>query len=404
MSPPIRIRMTARSTDEPHRTSSQLELLFDLTFVVAVAALTSRFAHAIGDGHALDALVPVPAGVLRDLVGVDELHVVRVGVRHRRRPVPAADPGADGRRARARRRRARRARPRRLPRGHDRLPDHARRRSSRSGCGRRSRTRRAARRRCATRPAITIAEVAWLLPPARSTRPGCCRIRALLAVFVALVLFELAIPSGRSAGAHGWHPHHIAERYGLFAIILLGEGVFAASTGVERALDAGGVSVPLIAIARRRAGARLRALVAVLPAPGRRRARRRTATGRTSGATATTASSRRSRRVGAGLEVAVEQTGHHVAASPVAVGYAIAIPVAVFLILAVGAARADLLAAGAEARGGLRRGPPRSSLLPLAAAYIALGAVVVAIAAACSGAGRAGREGLTPRLAFARAG
>ena len=58
MSPPIRIRMTARSIDEPHRTSSQLELLFDLTFVVAVAALTSRFAHAIASGQALDSLVP----------------------------------------------------------------------------------------------------------------------------------------------------------------------------------------------------------------------------------------------------------------------------------------------------------------------------------------------------------
>ena len=58
MSPPIRIRMTARSIDEPHRSSSQLELLFDLTFVIAVAALTSRFAHAIGSGHALDTLVP----------------------------------------------------------------------------------------------------------------------------------------------------------------------------------------------------------------------------------------------------------------------------------------------------------------------------------------------------------
>ena len=58
VSPPLRIRMTARSIDEPHRAASQLELLFDLTFVIAVAALTGRFAHAIAGGHALDALVP----------------------------------------------------------------------------------------------------------------------------------------------------------------------------------------------------------------------------------------------------------------------------------------------------------------------------------------------------------
>ncbi|MFI0451976.1 hypothetical protein [Actinomadura sp. 6N118] len=37
----IRARMPAREIDEPHRTASQLELLFDLTFVVAIAAVTA---------------------------------------------------------------------------------------------------------------------------------------------------------------------------------------------------------------------------------------------------------------------------------------------------------------------------------------------------------------------------
>src|SRR5262245_39337487 len=50
--------MTARATDEPHRASSQLELLFDLTFVIAIASLAHHFALAIGSGHGLDALVP----------------------------------------------------------------------------------------------------------------------------------------------------------------------------------------------------------------------------------------------------------------------------------------------------------------------------------------------------------
>ena len=44
--------MTARPIDEPHRSASPLELLFDLTFVVAVAAVTAEFAHSIADGHA----------------------------------------------------------------------------------------------------------------------------------------------------------------------------------------------------------------------------------------------------------------------------------------------------------------------------------------------------------------
>ncbi|GAA3407516.1 hypothetical protein GCM10018952_01230 [Streptosporangium vulgare] len=50
--------MSSRPIDEPHRASSQLELLFDLTFVVAVAAITAQFAHAIAEGHGLTGLVP----------------------------------------------------------------------------------------------------------------------------------------------------------------------------------------------------------------------------------------------------------------------------------------------------------------------------------------------------------
>ena len=47
--------MTARPIDEPHRTSSPLELLFDLTFVVAVAQVSAELAHSIADGHPLGA-------------------------------------------------------------------------------------------------------------------------------------------------------------------------------------------------------------------------------------------------------------------------------------------------------------------------------------------------------------
>lgn len=54
----IRVRMSARAIDEPHRVSSQLELLFDLTFVVAVAAVTAQFAHDIAEGRGLAGLVP----------------------------------------------------------------------------------------------------------------------------------------------------------------------------------------------------------------------------------------------------------------------------------------------------------------------------------------------------------
>src|SRR5829696_5526119 len=54
----IRVRMIERATDEPHRVSSPLELLFDLTFVVAIASLTAQLAHGIAGGHVVDDLAP----------------------------------------------------------------------------------------------------------------------------------------------------------------------------------------------------------------------------------------------------------------------------------------------------------------------------------------------------------
>src|SRR5262245_40198665 len=55
---PMRRPMPARTIDEPHRVASQLELLFDLTFVVAVAGVTAQLAHSIDDGHALGGILP----------------------------------------------------------------------------------------------------------------------------------------------------------------------------------------------------------------------------------------------------------------------------------------------------------------------------------------------------------
>jgi low temperature requirement protein LtrA len=53
--------MTARDPHEEHRASSPLELLFDLTFVVAIASAAAELHHAISEAH-------VGAGVLGYLV------------------------------------------------------------------------------------------------------------------------------------------------------------------------------------------------------------------------------------------------------------------------------------------------------------------------------------------------
>ena len=67
--------------------------------------------------------------------------------------------------------------------------------------------------------------------------------------WLVLVPAELAIPVWAERPAvTSWHPRHIAERYGLFTLIVLGESVLAATVAIQSAVDAGaGADVILIA-------------------------------------------------------------------------------------------------------------------------------------------------------------
>ncbi|MCB1410111.1 MAG: low temperature requirement protein A, partial [Rhodobacteraceae bacterium] len=40
-----------RDPDETHRAATPLELFFDLVIVIAIAAVTAAFHHAIAEGH-----------------------------------------------------------------------------------------------------------------------------------------------------------------------------------------------------------------------------------------------------------------------------------------------------------------------------------------------------------------
>ncbi len=51
-----RIHLPARDPHESHRVSTQLELFFDLITVIAIAGVTAALHHAISDGHGLEAL------------------------------------------------------------------------------------------------------------------------------------------------------------------------------------------------------------------------------------------------------------------------------------------------------------------------------------------------------------
>ena len=57
-------------------------------------------------------------------------------------------------------------------------------------------------------------------------------------LFAILVAADFAVPFyAEQAGATPWHPHHIAERYGLFFIIVLGETVLSVALALQVAID-----------------------------------------------------------------------------------------------------------------------------------------------------------------------
>jgi low temperature requirement protein LtrA len=54
--------------------------------------------------------------------------------------------------------------------------------------------------------------------------------------FVIFALLDLSVPVfAERAGQTPWHPHHIAERYGLFFIIVLGEVILSTLTSIQQA-------------------------------------------------------------------------------------------------------------------------------------------------------------------------
>ncbi|MHC6176419.1 low temperature requirement protein A [Glutamicibacter endophyticus] len=69
-------------------------------------------------------------------------------------------------------------------------------------------------------------------------------------VVIVLILAEISVPViAERMATTPWHPHHITERYGLFALILLGESLLAASNAIIEALHEGEAVGPLIALA-----------------------------------------------------------------------------------------------------------------------------------------------------------
>ena len=321
----LRVRMQPRAVDEPHRVSSPLELLVDLTFVVAIAQIAAQLAHATEEGHLGETVLPFAmvffaiwwawmnftwfaSGYDTDDVPYRLLTLAQMGgVLVLAAGVPTAFEEGDYTAI---------------------TVGYAIMRFALVSQWLRVAVSTPAQRVSALRSAggFSLVQVGWLLRLLLPEEVG-------VPSFLVLVLAELAVPLwALRAGESSWHPHHIAERYGLFTIILLGEGVLAGVNGVQQAVTESGVGVPLVVVAAC-------ALVIVfalwwlsfLHPSGELLERRRDLSFRWGYAHFVIFAALGA--LGAGLEVAVAATAGHLEASDTVVGGAVAVPVAAFLVM-----------------------------------------------------------------------
>jgi low temperature requirement protein LtrA len=374
--------MTLRTIDEPHRGATQLELFFDLTFVVAVAGLTGPVAERIADGDGLALIVPflqvffaiwwawmnftwfassydtddVPYRVLT-LVQMGGVLVLAAGV-----PVALEDDRYTA-----------------ITGGYLIMRTALVAQWMRAAAEE-PRTRGTARRYAS---GILLASAGWLLRLCLA-EAGLLPRRAQIPVFVVLAAIELAVPPwAERRRPTNWHPHHIAERYGLFAIVLLGEGVLAPAMALDRAISAGGFSASLVVIAV--AGLVLVAAlwwIYFLEPCGRGLAanrRRSYAWGYGHyGVFAALAAS------GAGLEVTVSHVGGHAHVSSTVAAVAVAVPVGIFLVL-VWLVNAPIMGRPLIHPAVLVCAAASVALCPALAPVLGLPATIAAIAAVCAG-------------------
>ncbi|GAA3394660.1 low temperature requirement protein A [Streptomyces roseoviridis] len=317
--------LTARSRDEAHRAATPLELFFDLCFVVAVAQAGAELVHAVAEGHAgegilnyamvfwaiwwawmnftwfasaydnddvlyrvltlvqIAGVLVLAAGVSRAFDGHDFL-VVYIGYVVMRLALSSQ---------------------------WLRAAHHA------ADAGERTMCRRYA-------GGVVACQAGWtaLLFAPEDARPW---------VFLVMALAELAVPvfAERDVTTQ-WHPHHIAERYGLFTIIVLGESIAAATVAVKSGVtenDALGEVLPVAV------GGLLIVFAAwwiyfVVPAHDRLTSNRQGFLwGYGHYLIFTTAAA-----IGAGLEIAVEEAVGKAHVSTLTASSAVTVPTALFLL------------------------------------------------------------------------
>lgn len=239
--------MRARDPHEVGRTATPLELLFDLVFVVAVASAATQLHHGLIEGH-YDAVTGylltwfaiwwawvnytwfASAFDNDDVVFRILTFVIMAGALFLAAGVP--DIFDDGQSQVV-------------------VLGYAVMRFAMVGLWLRASAGHPGRRATALTYAtgIAIVQVFWI---ARLWAPQSWWVWS----FAALVVAELAVPflAERSRGYTPFHTHHLAERYGLMTIIVLGEVILSAVVAIQGAMASageptggGGHAAPLVA-------------------------------------------------------------------------------------------------------------------------------------------------------------
>ena len=245
--------MSGRDPDEQHRVATPLELLYDLTFVVAFGVAGDQFAHLMAEGHFASGLIGFGFAIFAvcwcwmnfswfasaydtdDWVFRVATMVQMVGVIILALGLPQVFHSIDA--------------------GHTidntvTVAGYVVMRLSMIFLWLRAARQDQPRRRTCQTYAITIgvAQVGWVvLLLAHATAA------AFFAWGALLILIEMVGPviAERGKGGTPWHAHHIAERYALLTIITLGEGVIGtvASLGAVVGSQGWNVDAVLVAVA-----------------------------------------------------------------------------------------------------------------------------------------------------------
>ena len=327
-------QMAGRDRHEAHRVTTALELLFDLTFVISFGLAASQLAHALAESHYVSGLLGfglasfgicwawINFSWFASAYDTDDW-IFRVATMVQMIGVLVLAIG--------------------LPRMFASIEHGEHLDTSVMVLGyvimrvalvsqwlRAARQDPARRRAClAYAIAVSIAQVGWVTHIAFHFSLG---VAFVLIGFLVLVEFAGPVLAERKDGGTPWHAHHMAERYGLFAIIALGEGVVGTVAALSAVVEQQGwtMDAALVGIAGTGLTFGMWWVYYLLPSAPILHAHRDRAFvwgyGQMLIVTAIVAT-------GAGLHVAASFIEHEAAISPLATVLTVAVPVGVFLAL-----------------------------------------------------------------------